>query len=1103
MKNLFYIALTFVFTIIANAQTTPAGENISLDQQLSAINQSTVTSGLIYERAVPIANLYNFNQSVQFNTANYPYFKQALLEMYKASNGTKFITVEDLKNLVAATEAPNEVDVALLNTQFQVLNYNEDNPSSGGLTYNTATYKFEPIAGKVPFYTMNTTVIAPTKETVSGTAITYKIRADLFFQNGTQTIKTLTANFGDGVLRTLIANSILTPQNIVVNYPTTGLKTTAFTITFADNSSLTTYGSVFFKYQDNTLSKTQSSSCIGTDFFKEDWPITAEEAFSSYDNSQRFKAQIQTRIFYHKFPVAAKTLLKPIIVIDGFDPGDKRKFEDCDCEADPNCNAKNQKDGLFVPKLHESFYDLMDYFDANGEKANLLEKLRDLGYDVILVNQPNYSAVNEINGQTLNVDGGADYIERNALALVSLIKQVNRKLLQNRSTSKLAVFGPSMGGQISRYALAYMEKKFAATADTSWKHNTYLWVSVDSPHLGANIPLGVQSLLNLVRGESDGAKEFYEKSLASPAAQQQLIEFHKENPVTAPFWVPLHLDYNNADPNQLNSQTVSQNMPINRGNSMFQQHYINDSNNGVANSKGWPINLRKIAMTNGSLTGSKETALPSGTPGPTFAADGERVLNLRGFQRVNIVTPLGSITWRTQIASLETFFLPTTGNTARICRFKKHFDDRTTNAPNYNSRGVMDNVPGGFLNAQALVFNDATANDPVPGVNLNNPVNWSLVNLSVTNIVKSISEHFGGSEWYLHEYNPIHSFIPTFSALAITNPNQNWNNPLNTNLTCPSNKQTPFDSYYGDSKNTEHTSFTYESVKWLLEELKNNPQAPHFPIQDGSLTGPDLICNSNSTYSFSDTCKIPSAATWTVSPNLQIVASTNYSVTVKQITNGQGTITATFQNGQTFTKTIWIGKPQLNQFTFGIGDNNPCIAPADCISSGLPSNEIYAAFDGMSTTEINTSSNWEWTLVNKLILLNGERNRRVICPLFVGNSGFKVRAKNACGWSDWVTYPTFEITSCATNFKLAAAIYSVYPNPSNDIVTIDLKNQYHLPEKNANVSGELYDMLGISRSKVEIKDNIASFSVLGLLKGIYVLKIYINDQVESHQIAVE
>ncbi|EOG6908102.1 T9SS type A sorting domain-containing protein [Flavobacterium psychrophilum] len=36
-----------------------------------------------------------------------------------------------------------------------------------------------------------------------------------------------------------------------------------------------------------------------------------------------------------------------------------------------------------------------------------------------------------------------------------------------------------------------------------------------------------------------------------------------------------------------------------------------------------------------------------------------------------------------------------------------------------------------------------------------------------------------------------------------------------------------------------------------------------------------------------------------------------------------------------------------------------------------------------------------------------------------------------------------------------------------------------------------------------MSNNKATFSVRGLNKGIYVLKIHINDKVESHQIAVE
>lgn len=59
------------------------------------------------------------------------------------------------------------------------------------------------------------------------------------------------------------------------------------------------------------------------------------------------------------------------------------------------------------------------------------------------------------------------------------------------------------------------------------------------------------------------------------------------------------------------------------------------------------------------------------------------------------------------------------------------------------------------------------------------------------------------------------------------------------------------------------------------------------------------------------------------------------------------------------------------------------------------------------------------------------------------------------------------------------------------------------PEKEAKISGELFDLMGQSKSKVVIIDNKATLSVVGLNKGIYVMKIFMNDQTESHQIIVE
>lgn len=133
-------------------------------------------------------------------------------------------------------------------------------------------------------------------------------------------------------------------------------------------------------------------------------------------------------------------LRKPIIVSDGFDPNNERHFNE--------------------------IYNILN-------KENLVEKLISEGFDVVI----------------LDYNNGADYIQRNAFVLISLINLVNSQLTTNGSTSQLVVVGPSMAGLISRYALYYMEQN-------NMKHNTRLYISFDSPHLGANIPLGDQYWLN-------------------------------------------------------------------------------------------------------------------------------------------------------------------------------------------------------------------------------------------------------------------------------------------------------------------------------------------------------------------------------------------------------------------------------------------------------------------------------------------------------------------------------------------------------------------------------------------------------------------------------
>ena len=55
----------------------------SLDKQLQKVDQSSVTSGIIYNRVNPLADLCVFNMPAEkpHNTANFRFFEQAFFEL--------------------------------------------------------------------------------------------------------------------------------------------------------------------------------------------------------------------------------------------------------------------------------------------------------------------------------------------------------------------------------------------------------------------------------------------------------------------------------------------------------------------------------------------------------------------------------------------------------------------------------------------------------------------------------------------------------------------------------------------------------------------------------------------------------------------------------------------------------------------------------------------------------------------------------------------------------------------------------------------------------------------------------------------------------------
>jgi hypothetical protein len=257
MKKIFFLCVLLLATK-GQAQTLPANEK-NLDQMLVNIDKTTVTSGVIYNRVAPFANLYSFNTNSTRNTADFKLFKQALLELYLSSNKTQFTSVENLKtNLNPILYTANSVNMGILNSPFQMLNYNEANPSLGRLQYNETTLLFYDSGNTtLPlFNTSQTTVIAPLKDVVSGSVVTFNWNTIFDFENQLNTskkIKTLTVDYGTGTVYTIISNTVLTNSTQQITYSSTGEKQITFVVTYADNSTLTTYAKInYIKTNDIT-----------------------------------------------------------------------------------------------------------------------------------------------------------------------------------------------------------------------------------------------------------------------------------------------------------------------------------------------------------------------------------------------------------------------------------------------------------------------------------------------------------------------------------------------------------------------------------------------------------------------------------------------------------------------------------------------------------------------------------------------------------------------------------------------------------------------------------------------------------------------------------
>ena len=1023
--KLFVLCIFFV-QVIYGQNTPPIELNLQAGQSYSqavggimqTLNTERIPYGVLYERVVGWANLTEWYSG---DTTNFSHIKQAWwdLENCKTVPGNSF---ESLKQEIAIAQSDDKIALIGIGFGFAYID---------SLALQDGRIRIEDnqlidTGGATPYISKRIHLAALSNEKPAANTA-YQIHTGIPFILDNLSDEIVSGytiqNLSNGQYYTLPAHGA-TP----ISFSLEGINTLKITIS-------TNKGDYDAIQNIMVLPPFRPMRDSGTGNDPENKLLTSVIPFKGYDETDASISHADYHIYYHFAPnnpsQSERVLKKPIVILDGFDPLDQRNYA--------------------------QIYDSMLLYDNKSKRLG--DELRLKGYDVVILNFPITGSTKEETKKNGNIciplvngirrDGGTDYIERNAYLLVRLIQELNAELRRNGSTEKLIVVGPSMAALISRYALAYMEKEEAA-GTPNMNHNTRLWVSFDGPHLGANIPLALQKTMYFFgfTGGQQSARDAYEKLLHSVAARQMLIE-------------------------QLNGYGyAATGNGLNGTDFFFTKCNNNIRNNGLPNSGGWPQNLRKVTLINGS-GGGMMTHAPS-----------DEFLSLDAYKK---------FIFNIKIAEIKNHFLPQTGITDRYFKGKVTtrgflsiaFTTEENYVENNNRRGSMDVAPGGTFDAQAIIKDQFSQ---------------ALNSIKIKKQTWTIKNN--------------HCFIPTISALAFKNADFQWNMPVN-NRDLVQTGEIPFDNYFLSSYNQEHVLLTQESVAWLMDQLDgiyyNN-------FGKMKISGPSVICDQ-ATYTIEN---LPPEATvqWSASNNnLQLIS-------------GQGTDTALFRktaNG----KVMITAKIELNGTEIDLESKWITTETKVSISGkwmiGCGKTGLWHASLSCMPSDPEENIEYEWTLENGkdyyhnsgpnfAIRTECGNNRTSLDPrqpidaphdnytLHVNvryPDGYNISSSRQIEIFGYIEM--FERSQLQSQSRSRSQSFTLSPNPASDTVTLTFtESDGEEQERASNTTGsgfesaayqiQLWSMGGMLLK--QHKSNLRSFQIhIGdLPKGIYMVHVIRNGE---------
>ncbi|MES2775946.1 MAG: hypothetical protein V4722_17350 [Bacteroidota bacterium] len=528
------------------------------DSLLENVDKSRIKTGILYDRVFPFARLDKFGTET-IDTTGFEHFRQSYSELYNSHYHPQghLVSPDDWDDILDWNRFNGNTPVGIMDMKFNQLKPNA--VAKNMLIYRKGLLYDNPQQHENPFSERNLQMATLLGESIETGTTVLKLNPDLVLSNTGRRVEHVEIKMNDRDDTYYLRNG----DSLAVEFNDEGVVNVNTTVYFTNGESFKSESAV--EVVKKAVAK-EGSTNTGNKVKLSHQPclketVNADIPFTGYDETVPTLGQVEVNYFYHYDAAdtsgcTIKKVKKPIIVLDGFDPTDKR-------------------DATWIYEHN------FRYYNEKNEVSNFADEQRRAGFDIIIINMPSYQTGvrnvalpdgSEAHIGTLRRAGG-DFIEINAMALIKVIQNLNKELASVNSKEKLIVVGPSMGGVISRYGLSYMEKK-------GMDHNCRLWFSWDATHLGSVLPIGNQYFIESMAGLGlKNVKDIIARQINSPASKQELSH---------------HMLAKSVQP---------------EGAPEFKDRFY-----AGMDSMGWPQNTRKIAMISGAVKGLSQ---PGGKAGGT------------------------------------------------------------------------------------------------------------------------------------------------------------------------------------------------------------------------------------------------------------------------------------------------------------------------------------------------------------------------------------------------------------------------------------------------------------------------------------------------------